>query len=150
MLRKYHAKLQEVFFSRTARTARSKNVLKSYLVQVDLSMKPLVKALYSILRLDCRSTSILISALESDPDVYLLYLSPEGVMKMVQTIQRIDEEELTANLSGIASVCFNCTIRPYVTNQLCTSFGCIASRKYGGVESDELIVGVLSEKAGSL
>jgi len=106
-----------------------------------------VKALSSIPRLERRSKSILLSVSEEDSDVYVLYIRPEGLMRIVQAVQRINGEEFTAKVSGVASVCGNCTVRPYVTNQVCISFGCNNSRTYGGVRCDELVVGIPREKA---
>jgi uncharacterized protein (DUF169 family) len=37
-----------------------------------------------------------------------------------------------------------------VTNQICVSFGCNDSRQYGGIESDELVVGISRKMAGPI
>jgi uncharacterized protein (DUF169 family) len=71
-------------------------------------------------------------------------------MKIVQAYQRIAGDELKLDVSGVAPVCGNCTVRPYVTNQICVSFGCNDSRQYGGIESDELVVGISRKMAGPI
>jgi len=101
-----------------------------------------VKTMSLIPRLRKRLKSILLSTFEDTPEVYVLYLRPEGFMKVVQAYQRITEGELTLNVSGMTPVCGNCTVRPYVTNQVCVSFGCDDSRKYGGIGGEELVVGM--------
>jgi len=106
-----------------------------------------VKALSNIPRLRRRPKSILLSTCGEDSDVYVLYLRPEGFMKIVQAYQRITGDELRLDVSGVVPVCGNCTVRPYVTNEICVSFGCNDSREYGGIESDELVVGIPRQMA---
>jgi uncharacterized protein (DUF169 family) len=109
-----------------------------------------VKALSAIPRLGERPKSILLSTSGEDSDVYILCLRPEKFMKIVQAYQRIAGDELKLDVSGVAPVCGNCTVRPYVTNQICVSFGCNDSRQYGGIESDELVVGISRKMAGPI
>ncbi|MFC1787556.1 DUF169 domain-containing protein [Halobacteriota archaeon] len=106
-----------------------------------------LKALTSISRLTRRPQSISLSTNETMPDVYIFYLRPMEFMKIVQAYQRLTGEEIKLNLSGIMSICGNCTVKPYLTNQLCVSFGCSESREYGGITDDELVVGLTPEKA---
>lgn len=109
-----------------------------------------VKALSSIPRLGKRPKAILLSAYDTVPDVYVLYLRPEEFMKIVQAYQRIHGDEMRIDVSGVAPVCGNCTVRPFVTNRICVSFGCNDSRKYGGIEGDELVVGIPRQMAESI
>ena len=110
-----------------------------------------VKVMSLIPRLEKRPKAILLSNLDEDvPDVYILFVCPEEFMKVVQAVQRITEDELKFNLSGMTPVCGNCTVRPYVTNQICISFGCNDSRKYGGIEGNELVVGIPREMAKTI
>jgi uncharacterized protein (DUF169 family) len=106
-----------------------------------------VKALSSIPRLGKRPKSVLLSTSGDVSDIYVLYLRPEGFMKIIQAYQRITGDELKLDVSGVVPVCGNCTVRPYVTNQICVSFGCNDSREYGGIESDELVVGIPRQTA---
>ena len=110
-----------------------------------------VKVMSLVPRLEKRPKAILLSTLGQDvPDVYILFIRPEEFMKVVQSVQRITEDELRFNLSGMTPVCGNCTVRPYVTNQICISFGCNDSRKYGGIEGNELVVGIPREMAHTI
>jgi uncharacterized protein (DUF169 family) len=68
-------------------------------------------------------------------------------MKLIQAYQRVMGEELKSDLSGGMSICGNCTVRPYLTNQVCVSFGCDNAREYGGITDGKLAIGLTSEKA---
>jgi uncharacterized protein (DUF169 family) len=105
-----------------------------------------LRALSSIPRLQAKPNSIILSANLVDPDVYIYYLRPKDFMKVVQNYQKSSGEELTTDISSVMPVCGNCTVRPYVTNRICISFGCPDSRKYGGITDDKLVVGVPSQK----
>lgn len=100
------------------------------------------KALTSIPKLKMKTQSIVLSTNEKMPDVYIFYLRPREFMKIVQAYQRVRGEELKLDLSGVMSVCGNCTVKPYLTNKVCVSFGCNDSREYGGIMDDRLVVGL--------
>jgi uncharacterized protein (DUF169 family) len=40
------------------------------------------------------------------------------------------------------SVCANIAVQTFISGKMCISFGCPASRKFGGVLEDEVIVGI--------
>lgn len=105
------------------------------------------KALVSIPRLRKRPSSILLSNIRNSPDVYIFYLRPYEFMRVVQAYQRVMGEELEMDVSSVMPVCGNCTVRPYITNQICASFGCRDSREYGGLTEDKLVVGMPTRKA---
>jgi len=112
------------------------------------SQKFAFKALISVPRLKMKPASIILSAnTRKMPDIYIFYLRPYEFMKVVQAYQRVTGEELELNVSSVMPVCGNCTVRPYVTNKVCVSFGCGDSREYGGLREDELVVGMPAQKA---
>ncbi|MDD2665741.1 MAG: DUF169 domain-containing protein [Methanocellales archaeon] len=109
-----------------------------------------IKALMSIPRPTRKPHSMSLSTNEMMPDVYIFYLLPREFMKIVQAYQRVTGEELKLDLSGVMSVCGNCTVRPYLTNKVCVSFGCNDSREYGGITDDRLIVGLTPKVAATI
>ncbi len=109
-----------------------------------------IKALTSIPKLKMKTQSIFLSTNEKMPDVYIFYLRPREFMRIVQAYQRIIGEELKLDLSGVMSICGNCTVRPYLTDQVCVSFGCNDSREYGGIADDKLVVGLTPEKVAPI
>ncbi len=106
-----------------------------------------IRALTSIPKLKMKPKSISISTNEKMPDVYIFYLRPREFMKIVQAYQRVMGEELKLDLSGVMSICGNCTVRPYLTNKVCVSFGCNDAREYGGIADDKLVVGLTPKMA---
>ena len=106
-----------------------------------------INALTSIPKLKTKTQSIVLSTDEKMPDVYIFYLLPREFMKIVQAYQRIMGEELKLDLSGVMSICGNCTVRPYLNNKVCVSFGCNDSREYGGLADDRLVVGLTPKMA---
>ncbi len=109
-----------------------------------------IKALTSIPKLKMKPQSIVLSTDEKMPDVYIFYLRPREFMKIVQAYQRVMGEELKLDLSGVMSICGNCTVRPYLTNQVCVSFGCNDAREYGGIADDKLVVGLTPKMAADI
>ena len=106
-----------------------------------------LKALMAIPRMIKKPKSILVSNKLKNPDVYLFYLRPKEFMIFVQASQRVTGEELKLSLSSVMPVCGACTVRPFVTGEICISFGCKESREYGGITDDRFVVGIPSKKA---
>lgn len=100
------------------------------------------KALEVIPRMERAPKSILLSIDMPSPDVYVLYLQPVGFMKLVQAYHKATGKEMSLNVSSVMPVCGNCTIRPFVTDRTCISFGCPDCREYGGLSDDKLAVGM--------
>jgi len=48
---------------------------------------------------------------------------------------------------SLLSICGNVFARGYNTSNICISFGCPESRKYGGVDMDEVVIGIPGEMA---
>ena len=75
-------------------------------------------------------------------DVYISYASPESAMKMVRDWQKITGQNLRVDISGIMSVCGNVAVRSYLGQIISISFGCPDSREYGGIEKEQLVIGI--------
>ncbi|HQD25508.1 MAG TPA: DUF169 domain-containing protein, partial [Methanoculleus thermophilus] len=48
-------------------------------------------------------------------------------------------------MSGIQSVCADATAQPYLTGRINYSLGCDGSRRFSGIENDELVMGIPAE-----
>ena len=108
-----------------------------------------IQALMDVPRIRGKTHSILLSASGVLPDVYVFYLRPVELMQLVQAYQRVIVQPIGLNVTGVMPVCGNCTVRPYVTNEVGVSFGCEDSREYGGISDDKLVLGMPFLKAVS-
>jgi uncharacterized protein (DUF169 family) len=75
-------------------------------------------------------------------DVYISYASPESAMKLVRYWQKMTGCNLDTEISGIMSVCGNVAVKSYIEQKISISFGCLDSREYGGIEKEQLVIGL--------
>jgi uncharacterized protein (DUF169 family) len=75
-------------------------------------------------------------------DVYIAYLAPTDVMRLVQAYQRITVESPVFTCPSLAPVCGVALVQAHLTKRLCISFGCGNSRRYGGIGETNLAVGI--------
>lgn len=108
-----------------------------------------IQALMDVPRIRGKTHSVLLSASGVVPDVYVFYLRPVEFMLVVQAYQRVIIQPMLLNVTGVTPVCGNCTVRPYVTNEIGISFGCEGSREYGGISDDRLVLDMPFLKAVS-
>lgn len=83
-------------------------------------------------------------------DVYISYASPESAMKLIRKWQKMTSQNLRADISGIMSVCGNVAVRSCLGQNISISFGCPDSREYGGIEKEQLVIGLPCNIASSL
>ena len=83
-------------------------------------------------------------------DVYISYASPESAMKLVRAWQKMTIQNLRVHISGIMSVCGNVAVRSCLGQRISISFGCPDYREYGGIEKDQLVIGLPYNIASSL
>jgi uncharacterized protein (DUF169 family) len=108
-----------------------------------------IQALMDVPRIRGKTRSVLLSTSGVLPDVYVFYLRPVELMQVVQAYQRVIVQPIRLNVTGVMPVCGNCTVRPYVTNEVDMSFGCEDSREYGGIPDDKLVLSMPFLKAVS-
>lgn len=77
-----------------------------------------------------------------DFDIILLFLSPAGGMRLIQALSFHDGSPLMFSTGGTASVCGDCTIAPFIAQQLCISLGCKGSRKHSRYSDFEMVAGI--------
>ena len=83
-------------------------------------------------------------------DVYISYAGPESVMKLIRYWQKITSRNLNTEISGIMSVCANVAVKSYLEEKISISFGCPDSREYGGIEKEQLVIGIAHNLALSI
>jgi len=78
---------------------------------------------------------------EIQPDMYITYTQPDKVMKMMHMLARKKVQPVFPAYS-IHSICGNVFSRGLEQQKITVSFGCPESRKFGGVQKDEVIIGI--------
>lgn len=74
-------------------------------------------------------------------DICILYLRPEAVMRIIQTLGFREGTKTGIDTLGIASICGDCTAKPLRAGAG-FSFGCKGSRKHSGYPDTEVPVGL--------
>ena len=94
--------------------------------------------------------SVLLSSTGILPDTIILQSNPSVIMRVVQAYQRVYAQPIRFDVTGVMPVCGNYAVRPYVTNEICVSFGCDDSRKFGDIAESKLVMGIPFRKALSI
>jgi uncharacterized protein (DUF169 family) len=81
-----------------------------------------------------------------EPDLYIIYVQPLMVTKLIHNLAKIGIRPFVSSFS-LLSVCGNIFSHCYKNNTVSLSFGCPESRKYGGIEKNEVVLGFSSEYA---
>jgi uncharacterized protein (DUF169 family) len=83
------------------------------------------------------------------PDVFIIYTQPYNIMQIIHDFAR---KEIQPHISPylLLSICGNVFIRSYQDKNINISFGCPESRKLGGVDNEEIVVGMPYEMASQL
>lgn len=83
---------------------------------------------------------------EIRPDLYIVYVQPAMVTKLIHTLAKTGIKPAVPPFS-LLSVCGNVFSHCYSNDTVSLSFGCPESRKYGGIEKNEVVLGFSSEYA---
>ena len=75
------------------------------------------------------------------PDFYIVYTTPDKILQLIHERARKKLKRLFISSHSLLSICGNVFVHGYNSGDLCVSFGCPESRKYGGVAKNEVIVG---------
>ena len=84
------------------------------------------------------------------PDVMVSYTQPEAAMRLIRTWQQVHGADLDIAASSVMAICGNVVVRAYMTEQICFSFGCPDSRKYGAISRDRLVIALPTHLVGDL
>lgn len=78
----------------------------------------------------------------SNPDVLATYIQPEVAMRLVRLWETVVGHSLHVDVSSIMAVCGNAVVKAYMDQAVSISFGCPDSRRYGGIQPEELVIAV--------
>lgn len=84
------------------------------------------------------------------PDFFIIYTSPLRSMQLIHHLAKTSGIRPFIAPYSLLSICGNVFARGYNTGNVCISFGCPESRKYGGVDMDEVVIGIPGEMAKQL
>jgi uncharacterized protein (DUF169 family) len=80
-----------------------------------------------------------------DPHVVIIVTNPWALLKLAQsTLFRVGGR-ITAEFSGIQSVCADACAQTYLNGRVNFSLGCDGSRKFPGIEDGEMVMGIPAE-----
>jgi uncharacterized protein (DUF169 family) len=85
-----------------------------------------------------------------NPDVLVTYARPEAAMRLVRLWETATGYSLHADVSSIMGVCGNAVVKAYMSQSISISFGCPDSRRYGGIQPEELVIAVPTGLLGRL
>ena len=80
-----------------------------------------------------------------DPHVVVIVAKPRDMLKLAQATLYQLGGRIESTMSGIQSVCADATAQPYLTGRINYSLGCDGSRRFSGIEDDELVMGIPAE-----
>lgn len=83
-----------------------------------------------------------------DPDVVVIIANPAQAMKLAQAIVYTLGGRFEADFAGIQSICGDAVAGPYVNKRPNITLGCSGSRKFAGIEENDVIVGLNGENLG--
>ena len=75
------------------------------------------------------------------PDLYIMYVQPSKITEMMHLYAQYKIQPSIPTYS-LLSICGNVFANSYVNQLISISFGCLESRKNGGVDDNEVIVAV--------
>ena len=99
--------------------------------------------------LDAPITALTIGRIEN-PDVLVSYLRPYAAMNFIRRWQIVYGTNISIDISSLMAVCGCVAVRAYKFREVCFSFGCPDSRKYGRIKDDKLIIGMPYQLAKEL
>jgi len=77
---------------------------------------------------------------ETRPDLFILYLKPDKITSIMHSLaKRRIKPSIPAY--SLLSVCGNVFANTYKNHVVSISFGCPESRKYGGIDNNEIVLG---------
>ena len=84
-----------------------------------------------------------------DPDLYIAYVKPETITEIIHRLAQ-KNVQLSIPPYCLLSICGNVFANCQTNQSVSISFGCPESRKHGGVDKDEVIIGFPATIAWSL
>ncbi len=82
------------------------------------------------------------------PDIIVVVGNPAQAMKLSQALVYTLGGRVEADFSGIQSLCADAVAGPFTSKNPNITLGCSGSRKFAGIEDEEVIVGLTGENIG--
>jgi len=82
-----------------------------------------------------------------EPDVVVGYVQPKEAMSLLRRWQVDYAQVPVVPLSSFLAICAWVVVRAHKLDEICMSLGCLDSRRFGGIGSDTLAVGMPSARA---
>lgn len=105
----------------------------------------------AIPKIDPIMKAIIYAPLETasfDPDVVVIIGNSKQAMQLAQAMVFTLGGRIEADFAGIQSICGDAVAGPYTTKKPNFTLGCSGSRKYAGIKTDDVIVGMNGENIG--
>jgi len=80
------------------------------------------------------------------PDVFIIYTQPANIMQIIHDYAKKEIRPVISPYS-LLSICGNVFVRSYQDENINISFGCPESREFGGVDNEEIVIGIPYEMA---
>ncbi len=80
-----------------------------------------------------------------EPQVVLIVTTPLAMLKLAQAALHDLGGRIEANFAGIQSVCADATAQTFLSGRPNFSLGCDGSRKFSGIEPQEMVMGIPAE-----
>lgn len=87
-------------------------------------------------------TAVSLGADHDAPDVVVGYVQPNEAMGLLRPWQVMGGSPPAVPLSSFLAICGWVVVRAYKLDEVCMSFGCFDSRRFGGIGSDTLVIGM--------
>jgi uncharacterized protein (DUF169 family) len=129
--------LQELY--QTRRRFRTEDLLWSYIEAAPRLPDLHASVLYGPL-----------GSIPTDPDSVVVVCNPLQAMKIIQSYQHVTGRRVMASVGAQFSLCIDGTATPISTKDLNIAIGCEGSRRQGGLEQHELVLGFPYSIAGAL
>jgi uncharacterized protein (DUF169 family) len=116
-------------------SCREKRNTEKAIIKSMLSRTPCLKGSFSYIGLNT----------EGDADLVMSYVPPEEIMDLLRLYHNYLGRDLEVSLSPTMSICAGIAVRTYLTKEICLSFGCADSRKFGDIRRENLAIGIPRE-----
>jgi uncharacterized protein (DUF169 family) len=80
-----------------------------------------------------------------EPQIVLFVTTPLVMLKLAQAVLHDIGGRIEANFAGIQSVCADATAQTFLNGRPNFSLGCDGSRKFSGIEPQEMVMGIPAE-----
>ncbi|WP_407355940.1 DUF169 domain-containing protein [Methanolobus sp. WCC5] len=84
------------------------------------------------------------------PDVILIIARPKEIMELSQALLHKSGGRVNAGFAGKQSVCADGVAYPYLSGEAGVTIGCSGSRKYTGIQDEEMIMSIPVDMLESL